>query len=134
MAVLSTLINVLKLLKNLKTKIFFFFVLSYRIVGSYWILWNRMKINSIFLNYNSYRIVVWKVNVFNSCMSEISFRQTFLDTDLYLFCDLSKIQIYVLVYLPSSNRLWQYLKVFSPYFLNIVIEVPSYNTYGICCF
>ena len=75
--ILHTLLNELKLLKKPKKTINSSF-LSYH-ARYYGIV---QKIDRIFLNYISYSIMIWKVNVFNSCISEQFFNQIFLDIDM----------------------------------------------------
>ena len=49
--------------------------------------------------------MTWKVNIFISFISEKFFDQTFLDRN-----DLSKMQVYVLVYLSPGHGRWKYIK------------------------
>ena len=57
------------------------------------------------------------------CISEKFFHQTFLDIDMIY--DLSKIQIYVLVYLPSGHGLQKYQKKFSDIFKKSLLRSPA---------
>ena len=93
---LNTFLNRLKLLKKHRKPI----NSSFWPYWLYWVLWSSTKINNIFFNYNSYNMI-WKV------MQWWKILQLSLP---WCRLDLFKIQIYVLLYLPSGHGLWKYLK------------------------